>query len=243
MKSSKQWYVPAIVAGSLLIFVSLIPAQRNESVVIPRLYTGSDGQTHAEGTEARFVTRADGIGQSPLVTASGFFYLKLPAGHVQEWHPHSSREVILTNEAPRRNRSMGVADMGVAGFGGKPASRKVATLARSLILGDDEFPTEARISLGLACPRINRWRPVLVQREVERGRSPLASITPFSASRFGTTSPQRSGGWRNGWRLKLVFKERKTRWVVRAHTARVGGRTNWLGTKIVTARTLILPIK
>jgi hypothetical protein len=45
---------------------------------------------------------------------------------------------------------MGVADMGVAGFGGKPASRKVATLARSLILGDDEFPTEARISLGLA---------------------------------------------------------------------------------------------
>jgi len=39
--------------------------------------------------------------------------------------------VILTDEAARRNRSMGVADMGVAGFGGEPASRKVATLARS----------------------------------------------------------------------------------------------------------------
>ena len=39
--------------------------------------------------------------------------------------------MILANEAPRRNRSMGVADMGVAGFGGKPVSRKVATLARS----------------------------------------------------------------------------------------------------------------
>ena len=39
------------------------------------------------------------------------------------------------------------------------------------------------------------------------------------------------------------FKKGKTRWVVRAHTARVGGRTNWLGKKIVTARTLILPDK
>ena len=37
-----------------------------------------------------------------------------------------------------------------------------------------------------------------------------------------------------------VFKRRKTRWVVRAHTARLGERTNWLGKKIVTARTLIL---
>jgi len=64
----------------------------------------------------------------PACDSQRIFYLKLPAGHVQEWHPHSSREVILTNEAPRRNRSMGVADMGVAGFGGKPASRKVATL-------------------------------------------------------------------------------------------------------------------
>src|SRR5580658_9047138 len=85
----------------------------------------------------------------------------------------------------------------------QPSSRDVRAL------GDDEFPAEARISLGLACPRINRRRPVLVQREVERGRSPLASITPFSASRFGTTSPQRSGGWRNGWRLKLVSKKGK----------------------------------
>lgn len=123
MKSSKQWYIPAIVAGSLLIFVSLIPAQRSESVVIPRLYTGSDGQTHAEGTEARFVTRADGIGQSPLVKASGFFYLKLPAGHVQEWHP-----------APRRQYVIGVSGRGEIELADE---KKIPLEPGSVILAED----------------------------------------------------------------------------------------------------------
>jgi hypothetical protein len=39
---------------------------------------------------------------------------------------------------------------------------------------------------------------VLVQREVESGRSPLASITPFSASQFGTTSPYSLAGGGTG---------------------------------------------
>jgi len=41
---------------------------------------------------------------------------------------------------------------------------------------------------------------VLVRREMENWRSPLASITPFSASQFGTTSPNAlaSGGTGGG---------------------------------------------
>jgi hypothetical protein len=35
---------------------------------------------------------------------------------------------------------------------------------------------------------------VLVQREVENARSPLASITPFSAGQFGKTSPNALAG-------------------------------------------------
>lgn len=84
MTSNTRCYVPAVVAGISLIFAPLIPAQPNASAVMTRLYTGSDGQTHAEEAEARFVTRPDGIGQTPLVKATGFFYLKLPAGYVQD---------------------------------------------------------------------------------------------------------------------------------------------------------------
>ncbi len=79
-----------------MIFAPLIPAQPNASAVMTRLYTGSDGQTHAEETEARFATRPDGIGQTPLVKATGFFYLKLPAGYVQEWHPAPRRQYVIT---------------------------------------------------------------------------------------------------------------------------------------------------
>ena len=93
MKLSARRYVPAILAGSL--FASLIPAQQSESVVSTRLYTGSDGQTHGERTEVRFVPRADGIGLSSLVKATGFFYLKLPAGHVQEWRPAPRRQYVI----------------------------------------------------------------------------------------------------------------------------------------------------
>ena len=82
---------------------------------------------------------------------------------------------------------------------------------------------------------------MLVQREVERGRSPLASITPFSAGRFRTTSLNAVAGGGTG-ACRNWFQERKTLWVVRARTARVGGRTNWLGKKIVTARTLLFAV-
>jgi hypothetical protein len=51
---------------------------------------------------------------------------------------------------------------------------------------------------------------VLVQREVERARSPLASITPFSASRFGTTSPNAVAGGGTGRRRKLVSRKENT---------------------------------
>jgi len=60
---------------------------------------------------------------------------------------------------------------------------------------------------------------VLVQREVETVRSLLASITPFSANRLGTTSPNAVVTERAA--AETGFKKRTTRWVARAHTARL----------------------
>jgi hypothetical protein len=54
-----------------------------------------------------------------------------------------------------------------------------------------------------------KWRTFLV-----------SEYNAISASQFGTTSPQRTGGRWNGRRQKLqLVSKRKTRWVVRAHTA------------------------
>jgi len=56
MRSTRLWLV---IAG-LLSFVALAVAQTNSSqkhkgVFITRLYTGPDGQTHAEEIEAKFI--------------------------------------------------------------------------------------------------------------------------------------------------------------------------------------------
>ena len=84
--------IAAILAIGLL--ASLLPAQQGQSVMA-HLYTGSDGQTHADRTKVRFVPRADDIGQSPTTKATGFFYLKLPAGYVQDWHPAPRRQYAI----------------------------------------------------------------------------------------------------------------------------------------------------
>src|SRR5437879_13317132 len=65
---------------------------------------------------------------------------------------------------------------------------------------------------------------------MERGRSPLASITPFWASQFGTTSPTH---WRLAERAAAEtatgFKNENTWGGPPIHTGRVGAKRNWLG--------------
>jgi hypothetical protein len=56
MRLTATW---AIAAGLATLFVFLSSAQsggsqKGKAVMMTRLYTGSDGQTHAEGTEAKF---------------------------------------------------------------------------------------------------------------------------------------------------------------------------------------------
>jgi hypothetical protein len=84
---------------------------------------------------------------------------------------------------------------------------------------------------------------VLVQREVESGRSPLASITPFLASPFGTTSPNTlAAGGMGAGRNCNWFRKENTLGSPRSHSPR--GWKNKLPTEeIVTDRTLTLPTK
>jgi hypothetical protein len=72
------------------------------------------------------------------------------------------------------------------------------------------------------CPGLSGVRVVLVQREVESGRSPLSEYNAHFGEPVWEDISQRTGGWwtRRRLKLQLVSKKRKTRWVVRVHTAR-----------------------
>jgi hypothetical protein len=101
MNSKRAWLV-----GTSLLSLSVVmhPAQRAEGaaaaqqhkpVIITRLYTGPDGQTHAEEIEAKF---APGGGNDvyKLLANSGAEIHRAPPGRVADWHNAPRRQYVMT---------------------------------------------------------------------------------------------------------------------------------------------------
>ena len=70
-------------------------AQKHKPVIITRLYTGPDGQTHAEEIEVKF-TPARGNDVSKLLANSGAELPRAPPGRVADWHTAPRRQYVLT---------------------------------------------------------------------------------------------------------------------------------------------------
>jgi hypothetical protein len=70
-------------------------AQKHKPVVITRLYTGPDGQTHAEEIEAKF---APGGGNDvyKLMANAGAELHRAPPGRVSDWHTAPRRQYVIT---------------------------------------------------------------------------------------------------------------------------------------------------
>ena len=85
-----------------------------------------------------------------------------------------------------------------------------------------------------------RAQSVLVQREMESGRSPLASIARASAGRVARPNATATGMRKQRAETATGFKKKiHIGWSALTQPAWVE-ETNWLGKKMVTARTLIL---
>jgi hypothetical protein len=70
-------------------------AQEHKPLMIHRLYTGPDGQTHAEEIEAKF---AGGGGNDvyKLLANSGAELRRAPPGRVADWHVAPRRQYVIT---------------------------------------------------------------------------------------------------------------------------------------------------
>ena len=96
----------ALVAGTGLLGFSLLmqpaqsaetgaAAQKHKPVIITRLYTGPDGQTHAEEIEAKFAP-AGGNDVYRLMANAGAELHRAPPGRVADWHTAPRRQYVLT---------------------------------------------------------------------------------------------------------------------------------------------------
>jgi quercetin dioxygenase-like cupin family protein len=79
-------------------FVLIALAQRRTPVTVTRLYTGPDGQTHAEDIDVKLVPRIplDGYEQSETRPAASLQYVRAAPGYVSGWHTAPRRQYVIT---------------------------------------------------------------------------------------------------------------------------------------------------
>jgi quercetin dioxygenase-like cupin family protein len=86
-----------IVSLAIVSSVSHVRAQRPVTTAITRLYTGADGQSHAEDTEVvwRPAQLRSGLNESESVKVTAAQFLRWPRGFVWQGHPASKRQYVV----------------------------------------------------------------------------------------------------------------------------------------------------
>jgi quercetin dioxygenase-like cupin family protein len=97
MKSTLMWLIAAGLLGlvALAVGAQTSGAQKHKAVLITHLYTGPDGQTHAEEIEAKF-TPGSGNDVFKMLTTTGAELHRAPAGRVSDWHTAPRRQYVIT---------------------------------------------------------------------------------------------------------------------------------------------------
>ena len=92
-------FVFGVVLVSLAVVSSAshVAAQRQVTTTITRLYTGADGQSHAEDTEVawRPAKLRPELNESESVKVTAAQFLRWPRGFVWEGHPASKRQYVI----------------------------------------------------------------------------------------------------------------------------------------------------
>lgn len=70
------------------------PAESGKGTKITRLYTGADGQTHAEEIEVKF--GPNGSDPFKLAAGAGAEIRRAPPGRVADWHTAPRRQYVIT---------------------------------------------------------------------------------------------------------------------------------------------------
>jgi predicted house-cleaning NTP pyrophosphatase (Maf/HAM1 superfamily) len=88
--------VVALVALICLTFRArtdrdVVVAQTGQTIAVTRIYTGPDGQSHAEELQMKLNGRT-----SELMKATGVQFSRTPAGYFNDWHVGPRRQYVIT---------------------------------------------------------------------------------------------------------------------------------------------------
>ena len=101
MKSTSRWLTAVVFVCSIFLLWKTridrdtVMAQTRTPIIITRLYTGSDGQTHAEDVELKLT--GDRLNEvSEMFKVSGAELHRTPPGKVNSWHIAPRRQYVIT---------------------------------------------------------------------------------------------------------------------------------------------------
>ncbi len=99
MNAKYAWFIVATLLSVSVLLSSVqsaqsAAAQTGKTVKINRLYTGADGQTHAEEIEVKF--GPGGADPFKLMAGAGAEIRRAPPGRVVDWHPAPRRQYVIT---------------------------------------------------------------------------------------------------------------------------------------------------
>ena len=99
MNAKWAWVAGATLLSASVFVYPVLSAQstaapQGKAMKIHRLYTGSDGQTHAEEISVNF--GAGGLDPFKLKAAAGAEIRRAPPGRVADWHTAPRRQYVIT---------------------------------------------------------------------------------------------------------------------------------------------------
>jgi quercetin dioxygenase-like cupin family protein len=73
----------------------VVVAQTRKPIMVTRIYTGSDGLSHAEEIEMKLTT-SGAAGVSEMIKATGVQFRRTPPGTFSDWHVGPRRQFVIT---------------------------------------------------------------------------------------------------------------------------------------------------
>lgn len=74
----------------------IVVAQKRTPITVTRIYTGADGQTHAEQIDVKLAPGGGSGELSEMIKVTGLQFRRQAPKYFQDWHPAPRRQYVIT---------------------------------------------------------------------------------------------------------------------------------------------------
>lgn len=102
MRPMMRRVVFVVLVGSTIMFWNartdhdVAMAQKRTPIVVTRIYTGPDGQTHAEQIDVKLAPGGGSGELSEMAKVTGLQFRRQAPNYFQDWHPAPRRQYVIT---------------------------------------------------------------------------------------------------------------------------------------------------